>query len=72
MRDRAVFHWLKSRQFQATKAAASQLELAAREAGVVEKKKSSQPLRGTGGRDDAIAKPRGQTEHYVLALPARF
>ena len=36
---------LESKQFQAIKAAASQLELAAQEAGVLEKKKSSQPVR---------------------------
>jgi hypothetical protein len=38
---------LESKQFQAAKAAASQLELAAQEAGVIEKKKSSQPVRRT-------------------------
>jgi hypothetical protein len=36
---------LESKQFQAAKAAASQLELAAQEAGVIEKKKFSQPVR---------------------------
>jgi len=36
---------LESEQFQAAKAEASQLELAAQEAGVIEKKKSSQPVR---------------------------
>jgi hypothetical protein len=36
---------LESKQFLAAKAAASQLELAAQEAGVIEKKKSSQPVR---------------------------
>ena len=36
---------LESKQFQAAKAAASQLELAAQEAGVIEKKKPSQPVR---------------------------
>src|ERR1035437_10605875 len=45
---------------QAAKAAASQLELAAQEAGVIEKKKSSQPVRGTGAWDDAMIKARGQ------------
>ena len=36
---------LESKQFQAAKAAASQLELAAQEAGVIEKKKKvSQPV----------------------------
>ena len=55
---------------QAAKAAASQLELAAQEAGVIEKKKSSQPVRGTGAWDDAMIKAHGQAERYVRALPA--
>ena len=54
----------------AAKAAASQLELAAQEAGVIAKKKSSQPVRGTGAWDDAMVKARGQAERYVRALPA--
>jgi hypothetical protein len=61
---------LESKQFQVAKAAASQLELAAQEAGVIEKKKSSQPVRGTGAWDDAMVKARGQAERYVRALPA--
>jgi hypothetical protein len=61
---------LESKQFQAAKAAASQLELAAQEAGVIAKKKSSQPVRGTGAWDDAMVKARGQAERYVRALPA--
>ena len=61
---------LESKQFQAAKAAASQLELAAQEAGVIAKRKSSQPVRGTGAWDDAMVKARGQAEHYVRALPA--
>jgi hypothetical protein len=61
---------LESKQFQAAKAAASRLELAAQEAGVIEKKKSSQPVRGTGAWDDAMIKARGQAERYVRALPA--
>jgi hypothetical protein len=53
------FFVLESDQFQAAKAAASQLELATLEAAVIEKKKSSQPVRGTarhsiGIRDSAI------------------
>jgi hypothetical protein len=60
---------LESKQFQAAKAAASQLELAAQEAGVIEKKKSSQPMRGTEAWDDAMVKARGQAERYVRALP---
>ena len=60
---------LESKQFQAAKAAASQLELAAQEAGVIEKKKSFQPVRGTEAWDDAMVKARGQAERYVRALP---
>jgi hypothetical protein len=60
---------LESKQFQAAKVAASQLEMAAQEAGVIEKKKSSQPVRGTGAWDDAMIKARGQAERYVRALP---
>ena len=55
---------LESKQFQAAKAAASQLELAAQEAGVIEKKKSSQPVRGTEAWDDAMVKARGQAERF--------
>lgn len=60
---------LESKQFQEAKAEASQLELAAEEAGVVAKKKSSQPVRGTGAWDDAMTKARGQAERYVRAIP---
>ena len=60
---------LESKQFQAAKAAASQLELAAQEAGVIEKKKSSHPVRGTDAWDGAMVKARGQAERYVRALP---
>ena len=59
---------LESKQFQAAKAAASQLELAAQEAGVIEKKKSSQPVRGTGAWDDAIVKARGHFGRGALTL----
>lgn len=61
---------LESKQFQAAKAEPSQLELAAQHAGVAEKKKSSQPVRGTGAWDDAMLKARGQAERYVRSLPA--
>jgi hypothetical protein len=60
---------LESKQFQEAKAKASQLELAAEEAGVVSRKKSSQPVRGTGAWDDAMMKARGQAERYVRAIP---
>src|ERR1019366_6798599 len=59
---------LESKQFQEAKAAASQLELAAEEARVVSRKKSSQPVRGTGAWDDAMMKARGQAERYVRAI----
>ena len=60
---------LESKQFQEAKAKASQLELAAEEAGVIARKKSSQPVRGTGAWDDAMMKARGQAERYVRAIP---
>ncbi len=60
---------LESKQFQEARAEASQLQLAAEEAGVVVKRKSSQPVRGTGAWDDAMIKARGQAERYVRALP---
>ena len=61
---------LESKLFQAAKAAASQLELAAQEAGGIEKKKSSQPVRGTEAWAAAIIKARSHAERYVRALPA--
>ncbi len=61
---------LESKQFQEAKAKASQLEIAAEEAGVITLKKSSQPVRGTDKWDDAMIKARGQAERYVRALPA--
>jgi hypothetical protein len=60
---------LESKQFQEAKAKASQLELAAVEAGVIARKKSTQPVRGTGAWDDAMIKARGQAERYVRAIP---
>jgi hypothetical protein len=62
---------LESRQFRTAKPAASQLELAAQEAGVIEKKKSSPPVRRAAAWRDAMVKARGQVERSVLALPAR-
>jgi hypothetical protein len=61
---------LESKQFQAAKAAASQLELAAQEAGIIPKKKSSQPVRGTEAWDDAIVEARSPAEPSVRALSA--
>ncbi len=61
---------LESKQFQLAKTEPSQLQLAAEEAGVTTKKKSSQPTRGTEAWDDAMVKARGQAERYVRALPA--
>jgi hypothetical protein len=61
---------LESKQFQEARAEASQLEIAAEEAGVIVRKKSSQPVRGTGAWSDAMEKARGQAERYVRALPA--
>lgn len=61
---------LESKQFHAAQAAASQLLLMAQKAGVVEKKKTHGPTRGTEKWDDAMVKARGQAERYVRALPA--
>jgi hypothetical protein len=60
---------LESKQYQDALAEASQLELAGEEAGVVARKKSSQPVRGTGAWDDAMMKARGQAERYIRAIP---
>jgi hypothetical protein len=60
---------LESKQFQAAKEKATQLELAAREAGL-EIRESSQPYRGSDAWDDAMIKARGQAECYVRSLPA--
>ena len=51
---------LESNQSQVATAGASKLELAAREAGVIPKKKSWQPVGGTGAWDNAMVKARGQ------------
>ena len=60
---------LESKQFQEARAKASQLELAAEEAGLFSRSKSSQPVRGTGAWDEAMIKARGQAERYVRAIP---
>jgi hypothetical protein len=60
---------LESKQFQEAKAEPTQLELAAEAAGVLTRKKSSQPIRGTDAWDDAMIKARGQAERYIRALP---
>jgi hypothetical protein len=59
---------LESKQFRAAQVEASQLELAAQDAGILEKKKSSQPVRGTDAWDDAMIQARGQAERYVRSL----
>lgn len=61
---------LESKQFLEAKAKALPLERVAEEAGVIERKRSSHPVRGTGGWDDAMTRARGQAERYVRALPA--
>ncbi len=63
---------LESKQFEAAKIRdeAAQLQLVAEEAGAVERKKSSKPVRGTGAWDDAMIKARGQAERYARSLPA--
>ncbi|MGV3660886.1 MAG: class I SAM-dependent DNA methyltransferase [Prosthecobacter sp.] len=61
---------LESKQFAAQKLAQTALEIAAIEAGAVEEKKKSGPVRGTGSWDDAMMRARGQAERYVRSLPA--
>jgi len=60
---------LESKQFQEARLEASQLELAAEEAGLFSSRKSSQPVRGTEAWDEAMIKARGQAERYVRAIP---
>lgn len=60
---------LESKQFQAAKAKATQLQLAALEAGL-EVRESHQPVRGSEAWDDAMIKARGQAERYIRSLPA--
>ncbi len=48
--DKRACFVLEPKQFQAAKAPASQLELVAQQAGMIEKKKSSQPVQGAGCR----------------------
>ena len=61
---------LESKQFQAAKAKASQLELAAREVGL-ESRESSQPVRGSDAWDDAIIKARGQADDGMISRRSR-
>lgn len=61
---------LESKQYTAKKEEQSMLQLAALKAGVVEEKKKSGPLRGTGAWDDAMLRAKGQAERYVRSLPA--
>ncbi|WP_206026386.1 class I SAM-dependent DNA methyltransferase [Roseimicrobium sp. ORNL1] len=61
---------LESKQYTAKKEEQSMLQLAALKAGVVEEKKKSGPLRGTGAWDDAMVRAKGQAERYVRSLPA--
>ena len=60
---------LESKQFQAAKAKAGELELAARDAGM-HVRDSRKPVRGSEAWDDAMIKARGQAERYVRSLPA--
>jgi hypothetical protein len=61
---------LESKQFEAARAVPTELELAAQQAGVAERRKTSKPTRGTSAWDDAMIRARGQAERYVRALPA--
>ena len=60
---------LESKQFVAPQEEQTNLELTAIKAGVVDKKKKSGPLRGSGAWDDAMLRARGQAERYVRYLP---
>jgi hypothetical protein len=61
---------LESKQFHAAQPEATQLQLAAEEAGAVTTtKKKSGPTRGTDRWDDAMFKARGQAERYIRSLP---
>lgn len=60
---------LESKQFQAAKVDATQLELAVRDAGL-QVRESRQPVRGSEAWDDAMIRARGQAERYVRSLPA--
>ena len=61
---------LESKQFHAAHPEATQLQLAAEEAGAVAAaKKKSGPTRGTEKWDDAMFKARGQAERYIRSLP---
>ncbi len=60
---------LESKQFVAPQDEQTDLELTAIKAGVMDKKKKSGPLRGSGAWDDAMLRARGQAERYVRYLP---
>ncbi len=60
---------LESKQFVAPQEEQTDLELTAIKAGVVDKKKKSGPLRGSGAWDDAMIRAKGQAERYVRYLP---
>ena len=60
---------LESKQFVAPQEEQTDLELTAIKAGMVDKKKKSGPLRGSGAWDDAMIRAKGQAERYVRYLP---
>lgn len=66
---RSCFVW-ESKQFVAPQEEQSELELIAIKAGVLESRKKSGPIRGSGAWDDAMLRARGQAERYVRHLPA--
>jgi hypothetical protein len=61
---------LESKQFVGVKPEQSTLELVAQQAGVMEQKKKSGPVRDSGAWDDAMMRAKGQAERYVRYLPA--
>ncbi len=65
---RGHFVW-ESKQFVAPKEEQTDLELTAIKAGVLDGKKKSGPIRGSGAWDDAMIRAKGQAERYVRNLP---
>lgn len=61
---------LESKKFIAQREELTQLQLAAVQAGAVEDKKKTGPVRGTGAWDDAMFRAKNQAERYVRCLPA--
>lgn len=61
---------LEAKQFVARAEEPTELTTVAEEAGIYTAKRKSGPVRGSGARDDAMMKARGQVERYARSLPA--